>query len=109
MAFDYETLSWKQTRYPGIALVFLYNDSQTDGGAVLIRMEPGCGYPRHRHVGDERVLVLQGGYHDEFGEYRTGQDLLNPAGSEHHPVAAEGDLPCILLAAAEQGIELLDP
>jgi putative transcriptional regulator len=105
---DFTRFSWKTTRFPGIALVFLYTNEQTGDGVVLIRMAPGRGYPRHRHVGEERVLVLQGGYRDEAGRYQAGDTVVQPPGSVHHPVALEGDEDCILLATALGGIELLE-
>jgi hypothetical protein len=31
---------------------------------VMLSLEPGATYPHHEHIGDERVLVLEGGYVD---------------------------------------------
>lgn len=79
-----------------------------DTGRVvaLIRMAPGCGYPRHRHQGPEDVLVLQGGYRDEAGEHRQGQFVRYEDGSSHGPVALDAGPACVLLAVAHEGIEL---
>ncbi len=93
------------------------NERKRGGGTVLIRMDPGCGYPPHRHLGAEDVLVLQGGYSDEYGTHLTGQHVHYPAGSSHGPQAlgalgAELDpqnAPCILFATAAVGVELLGP
>ena len=83
---------------------------------MLIRMEPGCGYPPHRHCDVEEVLVLSGGYADEVGEHRAGSYVRYEAGSEHSPIAL-GDArraasadnpPCVLFAIARRGIEALD-
>ena len=84
----------------------------------MIRMEPGCGYAPHRHVGTEDVLVLQGGYRDEFGRYLQGDHVHYPAGTRHSPVAlgdssgsggVQGGMPaCVLLATVSHGIELLE-
>ena len=73
--------------------------------AVLIRMDAGCGYPRHRHVGVEEVLVLAGGYADEFGEYAQGEYVRYAAGSVHAPVALDGAA-CVLFATARGGIRM---
>ena len=82
---------------------------------MVIRMAPGCGYPPHRHVGAEDVLVLRGGYRDEMGEHLEGTFVSYPAGSTHAPVA-RGDRnlpesaenpPCILFAFARGGVENL--
>lgn len=75
---------------------------------MLIRMQPGCGYPAHRHTGVEEVLILQGGYRDQSGEHRAGEYVVNEAGSSHHPVALDGAEDCIMVAFAHGGIRLLD-
>jgi anti-sigma factor ChrR (cupin superfamily) len=62
---DLEPIPWRTTRYPGVAIHFYASDKQSGRVLALIRMEPGCGYPEHRHRGEEHVLVLQGGYRDE--------------------------------------------
>jgi putative transcriptional regulator len=56
----------------------------------LMRIAPGRTIPRHTHRGDELVLVLDGGYHDEFGHYGRGDVEAADASVEHHPVADPG-------------------
>lgn len=125
---DESALAWRATRHPGVAWVPLHlaGDSEAGGArgsgprspeesTVLIRMAPGCGYPAHRHVGVEEVLVLRGGYRDELGEHRTGDYLRYPAGSAHTPVAlgtrgapeGPGNEACLLFASARGGVENL--
>jgi len=121
---DLDALPWQTTRAEGIAWIPLQlaeGTGPTDRGgsrgaaSVLIRMAPGRGYEPHRHVGTEDVLVLRGGYRDEFGTYAVGEHVHYRAGSEHAPVAL-GDSglpvgadnpPCVLFAVAPGGIELL--
>jgi len=85
--------------------------------AVLIRMAPGFGYPRHRHIGPEDVLVLDGAYADEDGRcFEAGEFVRYPAGSAHAPRALEARAgatdsdarPCVLFAVAHDGTEVLD-
>jgi len=103
-------IPWRSTRFPGIQIHF-YGHRHTSGRTLaLIRMAPGCGYPRHRHNGAETVLVVQGGYRDELGSYLAGQFVHYPDGSSHSPIALNGAGPsdgasdCILLALAAEGI-----
>jgi anti-sigma factor ChrR (cupin superfamily) len=105
--FDFSSIEWRATRYEGIFLHPLRRDERTGDSTVLIRMEPGCGYPAHSHNGMEEVLILQGGYRDHAGEHRAGDYVLNEAGSSHHPVALDGLEDCIMVAFAHGGIELL--
>lgn len=118
---DLAALSWRSTSVPGVDWIPLALEADGAGGntrgasSVLIRMQPGVGYERHRHLGPEAVLVLQGGYRDEMGEYSRGRFVQYPTGSVHSPVAlgdcvqpASAENPaCVLFAVAAGGIELL--
>ena len=117
--FDPSTVSWRPTRYPGI----YWHPFETPGASgealedavVLIRMDPGCGYPRHRHQGIEDVLVLQGGYQDDLGVHSAGSHVRYRPGSVHSPVAlgdpespsGEANPSCILFAIARGGTDNL--
>lgn len=106
---DFSRILWRATRHKGIFLHFLRRDEATGDATVLIRMQPGCSYPAHRHNGVEEVFVLQGGYSDARGTHRAGDYVLNDAGSAHHPTALEVPAEdCIMLAFAHGGIELLN-
>lgn len=120
---DPDAIAWRPTRHPGIAWVPLHPSAEdveaarrsgrgTGETAVLIRMDPGCGYPAHRHLGVEEVLILAGGYADAAGEHGTGSYLRYEPGSEHAPVAL-GDPArptgptnpaCVLFAIARAGV-----
>jgi len=117
-----DAVPWKPTRHRGVywhpllpgAQAARAHDEPSDA-VVLIRMDPGCGYPAHRHRGVEDVLVLQGGYTDDLGDHGAGSYLRYPAGSSHSPVAS-GDPrapigprnpACILFAVARDGVENL--
>jgi len=104
--FSLSTIEWHATKHKGIYLHFLRRDEETCDATLFIRMEPGCGYPAHRHNGLEEVLILQGGYRDQTGEHRAGDYLINEAGSAHHPIALDGPQDCIMLAISHGGIEL---
>lgn len=110
---------WRETRFPGVSWWPLHFDPAAgpeSPATVLIRMEPGRGYPAHEHLDVEDVLVLQGGYADEFGAHRTGDYVRYPAGSRHAPVALgeagrpadAGHPPCLLFAVARGGIRPLE-
>jgi len=101
-------LPWRETRIRGISWLDLAPESAELTRTVLIRMAPGCGYPRHRHLGPEDVLVLAGGYTDDDGRVLVAGDFFRyPEGSEHAPTAngGDGDPPCVLFAVAHGGTE----
>ena len=70
----------------------------------LVRIAPGGTFPQHSHVGDERVLVLQGAFEDDDGHvYRAGEMAPQPAGSAHS-FRAVGPLPLVTVAIVEGGV-----
>jgi anti-sigma factor ChrR (cupin superfamily) len=113
MQLDLDSIPFKETSYPGVSIHFYYSDRRTGHAAVMVRMEPGASYPRHRHNGPEELLILQGGFRDEHGEYYAGEFCRFEDGSTHHPIALEeepdGGRACIFFAIATEGIELFPP
>ena len=117
VSVDDSHVPWLATRVEGVSWLPLHltGDGPGNDGAVLIRMEPGRGYPPHRHLGIEEVLVLAGGYEDDSGVHRAGTYLRYEAGSVHSPVAVgdpsrpvSPDNPaCVLFAIARGGIEVV--
>lgn len=57
----------------------------------MVRMTTGATFPRHAHIGDERVILLQGKLQDEHGRvYRAGDMIVSRDGSSHE-LRAVGD------------------
>lgn len=55
-----------------------------DAHGGLVRVAPGAVFPNHRHVGDERMLVLQGEVVDAEGHrYRAGDEITMADGTVH--------------------------
>jgi anti-sigma factor ChrR (cupin superfamily) len=65
----------------------------------IVRYAPGSRFERHVHGGGEEILVLEGTFADEHGDYAAGTDLRNPSGSSHTPSSAQG---CTLLVKLHQ-------
>ena len=105
----FDDVPFRATRHPGVRIYFYASDRATGRVTALIGMQPGCGYPAHRHQGAEDVLVLQGGYRDARGEHRAGDRVRYEDGSAHAPVALSGEVECILFAVSHEGIAPLEP
>lgn len=106
-----EGVPWRATRSEGVEWCLLASDGRGEeaGATVLIRMQPGRGYPPHEHLGLEEVLVLAGGYRDHLGEHTAGHWIRYESGSRHAPVAlgGPGDEACLLYAISRGGIRTL--
>ena len=77
----------------------------------IVRYEPGARFPEHRHDFGEEILVLEGTFSDETGDYPAGTYMMNPPGSSHAPFSETG---CVLfvklrhLGADQQHREIVD-
>lgn len=91
-----EPKTWRFAGLPGI------HHAAIDGGprvrsaeTLFVRFAPGVRFPKHRHTGRERVLVLEGSYRDSAGVLHRAGELREWAeGSEHGFVVDTGQ-PCI--------------
>ena len=75
--------SWHQGLVPGLSVMPLHEHNGVN--TALVRWAPNTQFNRHIHVGGEEILVLQGLFRDEHGEYPAGSWLRNPRYSEHTP------------------------
>lgn len=77
------TGTWEPGRQEGIQVQVLHEFEGTR--TVLMRLEPNLQVQTHTHPGGEEILVLEGSFADEAGEYVKGTWLRSPQGSQHSP------------------------
>lgn len=65
----------------------------------LVKYEPNSKFATHPHPRGEEILVLEGVFSDEYGDYPAGTYLRNPPGSKHAPFSKKG---CVLLVKLNQ-------
>jgi len=65
----------------------------------VVRYEPGARFSAHDHPLGEEMLVLEGVFSDESGDYPAGTYLRNPEGFRHAPFSKEG---CVILVKLYQ-------
>ncbi|MBR0859159.1 cupin domain-containing protein [Bradyrhizobium liaoningense] len=56
----------------------------------IVRYARRSAFPRHTHGGGEEIVVLDGVFQDEHGDYPAGSYFRNPPGTSHVPASAEG-------------------
>ena len=59
---------------------------------ALVRWLPGTKFQPHTHWGGEEILVLEGVFSDEFGDYGAGHWIRSPHRSMHCPYSESGCL-----------------
>jgi len=91
VVIDSSTLQWVDSPIAGIMRLMLERDGIEQGRATsIVRYEPGSRFSRHGHPGGEEILVLEGVFKDEHGEYGPGTYIQNPPGSLHAPGSETG-------------------
>ena len=65
----------------------------------VVRYDPESAFHEHPHPDGEEILVLDGVFSDEHGDYPAGSFLLNPEGFSHAPFSKEG---CVLFVKLRQ-------
>jgi anti-sigma factor ChrR (cupin superfamily) len=65
----------------------------------LVRYAAGGAFAEHAHPEGEEILVLDGVFSDEHGDYPAGTFLMNPHGSRHSPRSGPG---CTLFVRLRQ-------
>lgn len=91
---------WVSSPADGVLRVHLERMAEESGHTTsFVRFEAGSYFPRHAHPRGEEILVLDGVFSDENGDYPAGTYLRNPPGSTHEPFTREG---CRLFVKLEQ-------
>ena len=88
---DIDKVPWVERR-PGVFWKTLWEDADGRHKAVLIRYTPGSVIPRHRHIGDEQIWVLEGSVADDTGVCEAGNYARRPPGCMHTVTSPGGAL-----------------
>lgn len=84
-----DRVPWVERR-PGVFWKVLWEDPDGRHKAILMRYEPGATIPRHRHLGDEQIFVLEGSIADDTGVCTAGNYARRPPGCVHAVASATG-------------------
>ena len=74
-------------------------DAERGHATSIVKYEAGASFSSHEHPLGEEILVLEGTFSDETGDYSAGSYLRNPPGFSHAPFSKEG---CLLLVKLHQ-------
>ncbi|MFM7784015.1 MAG: cupin domain-containing protein, partial [Gammaproteobacteria bacterium] len=84
-------LPWLPSPTSGVERRMLYREGGEVARATsLVRYAPASRFPTHVHGGGEEILVLEGVFSDEHGDWGPGSYLRNPPGSAHAPFSVQG-------------------
>ena len=108
MLTDAESLPWIPVA-PGESIKPLRLLSGNRGRVLLLRLEPGCVVPPHRHTGDVHAFNLEGSREllDSGQIVGPGDYVYEPAGNAD-TWRAVGDSPCTVFIVTRGVMEYLD-
>jgi anti-sigma factor ChrR (cupin superfamily) len=98
---DTEALPWTPSPSGTVWRKRLHLVGPPESGQVtsIVRYDPNSSFHSHPHPEGEEILVLEGIFSDEHGDWPAGTYLLNPEGFQHKPFSREG---CMLFVKLRQ-------
>lgn len=100
VVLDTNDLDWQASPNPQVLRKPLARENKESGHATsIVKYQKGARFKQHGHPGGEEILVLEGVFSDESGDYGPGTYIRNPPGSVHSPYSTEG---CILFVKLHQ-------
>ena len=100
VVIDSNDMNWLPSPLEGVTRKPLARENQESGHATsIVRYQAGSHFSAHRHPIGEEILVLDGTFSDETGDYPAGTYIRNPPGSSHSPFSTNG---CTLFVKLNQ-------
>ncbi|MBJ7538271.1 cupin domain-containing protein [Marinomonas transparens] len=97
---DTNKMDWIASPMAGVYRKPLAREDAERGHATsLVRYEAGSVFRPHPHPLGEEILVLEGVFSDEKGDFCAGSYFRNPPGTSHAPYSKNG---CLLLVKLHQ-------
>ena len=101
LVVDTAAMEWTPSPGGHVLRKRLHRVGPPESGQVtsVVQYQPGASFPEHNHPEGEEILVLDGVFSDEHGDWPAGTYLLNPEGFSHAPLSREG---CLLFVKLRQ-------
>lgn len=100
VVIDTNQQEWQASPMDGVWRKPLAREAAEHGHTTsVVRFDPDSYFAPHTHPMGEEILVLEGVFSDEHGDYPAGSYLRHPPGSSHKPFSREG---CVIFVKLEQ-------
>lgn len=100
VVIDTRRVSWQPSPVEGVDRITLDRiGEEVARASSIVRYAPGSSFTPHLHGAGEEILVLDGIFSDEHGDYPAGTYLRNPPNSSHAPRSEKG---CTLFVKLRQ-------
>jgi hypothetical protein len=98
---------WFKTEDAGVSYKLLFADCERGTFTTLVKMEAGARIPRHRHLGVEQCLVLEGDVRSGTVEMAAGDFNCSLPGSVHDELVTNNG--ALLLIVSPEHYEVVTP
>lgn len=100
VTIDTRAQAWVPSPKAGVWRKPLAREEAERGHATsIVRYDAGASFHAHNHPLGEEILVLEGTFSDETGDFHAGTYFRNPMGFVHAPFSKEG---CVILVKLHQ-------
>jgi anti-sigma factor ChrR (cupin superfamily) len=100
VTIDTRAQAWIPSPKAGVWRKPLAREEAERGHATsIVRYDAGASFHGHNHPGGEEILVLEGTFSDETGDFHAGTYFRNPMGFVHAPFSKQG---CVILVKLHQ-------
>lgn len=100
IVIDTEQQPWLPSPAQGVWRKPLERESKESGHTTsIVKYDAGSQFTTHQHPQGEEILVLEGVFSDENGDYPAGSYLRHPPGSQHAPFSQTG---CVIFVKLNQ-------
>lgn len=100
VVIDTQQKPWLASPRKGVWRKPLAREDAEHGHATsIVRYDAEASFSSHNHPLGEEILVLEGIFSDETGDYPAGSYLRNPEGFRHAPFSKDG---CIIFVKLHQ-------
>ncbi|HXG30134.1 MAG TPA: cupin domain-containing protein, partial [Thermodesulfobacteriota bacterium] len=96
---------WKEVSR-GVSVKRLFTHPHRQYSTIIVRMEPGARFPKHRHTEAEECYVLEGDIEMCGRVFRSGDYIRAEAGSVHEGTYSKRG--CTLLILSSERNEILE-
>ena len=99
--------AWMEGPIPGFFLSPVVCGPSIEGSGMFLRVMPGTHFPKHEHLGEESLLVMQGLFREGNGQVAAPGDwVIRENGTVHEFDIPEGPI-CVCAYRILGGITLL--
>ncbi len=100
LVIETASMDWESSPMAGVKRKRLsYEEVERGHATSIVEFEAGSSFRRHDHPLGEEILVLEGVFSDETGDYPAGTYIRNTEGFSHAPFSKDG---CVLFVKLHQ-------